>query len=106
MKTLVLTDETYEKVIASASAKALLLAHFEYDLPEGDELHRLRRAAETPAVFDLMRARLEAVNDAAEDIRLQMHELIRTAHERGIGITPLARWSGYSVARIQQILGR
>lgn len=104
MKTLILTDEAYAKLIQVPRAKVLLLARFDHDLPEAEALHRMARAGETPEVFELQRSRMEAVSDATEAMRETMHGLIRDAHTRGVGVTWLARWSGYSVPRVYEIL--
>lgn len=104
MKTLLLTDETYTKLVSDPKARALLAPKLDDPVPEAEGLHEAARADEAPDVFRLQRARLEAVTDAASEIRERMHSLIRTAHARGIGPTYLSRWTGYTVTRIYQIV--
>lgn len=71
-------------------------------LPGGPVLHRMVRAStprkggEPPAAFTWSRERAEALDVAQRELRDGMRELIRTAYERGVPVSTLARWSGYT----------
>jgi len=104
MKTLVLSDAAYERLLEVDPAVAQALTSQAPALPEAIELHRMARAGETPELFDLARSRLEATSDAHSDMREVMHELIFRAYELGVQQYVLARWTGYSKQRIAQIL--
>lgn len=72
-------------------------------LPDARTLNQMGREGSTPEAFATLRERQEAVNDAAEQIREQMHALISEADAVGVKPRHIAAWSGYSPRRIHQI---
>jgi hypothetical protein len=74
-------------------------------LPNAAELHKMARAGALPQSFADQRERLEQAHDVVATERAALHDLIREAHEQGVGPAVLARWSGYDPSRIYQILG-
>lgn len=107
MKTLILSDDTWAALAKAVDPDALeaILTGSDEVLPDTETLHRVARSGLVPPVFALVRERLAAANDAANDQREAMHALIHEAHAQGVGPAALARWSGYAPARIYQILG-
>lgn len=97
MKVVILTDETY----AAVAGKLPKLAPLK--LPSPAELNKLGRNGGEPEAFTRLREQAEAIGDAQEQIREQMHSLLAQADAVGVKPGALARWSGYSARRVHQI---
>jgi hypothetical protein len=102
MKVWIIDDERAERLrelegLPKAKGKAKV------ELPPAKELHAMARNGETPEAFARKREQLEALAEATDRIRGELHDLISEADALGIRSTPLVRWSGYSARRIYQI---
>jgi hypothetical protein len=111
MKTLILTDGTYEKLLAALRESDLgseLLATMtapEVQLPEGRELVKLARSGGgPPEVIARACAYRDAGRQAAADTREQVEDLIRRTHEAGVGATVLSRWFDLTRSRVSEII--
>lgn len=97
MKVLILPDAEFKALgVKPKNGKAA-------KLPSARDLNAMARNGETPEAFETARLQLEAVTDAADQIRDRMHALISEADAVGVKPGAIARWSGYSARRVHQI---
>jgi hypothetical protein len=103
MKTLILTDETYSKLVALPGASDLL--HREPTRLEPDrELVQMARGGEVPLAFERAVAFRDAAREAADDTRRVVEDLILHAHAAGVGPAALARWAQIRPRRIYELM--
>lgn len=111
MKTLILSDETFEQMERalgeSARGRAVLDA-FDHppELPSDRELLALSRVpdAEPPEAVARARDARVAGIQAAEDTRLALNELLIHCYGAGVRQVVLARWFGLKATRVSEIL--
>lgn len=79
-------------------------------LERGAALHEYVRASagrdgnSPPPAFAVARQRTEALAAAVEAERAETHALVREAFRRGVPISTLARWTGYTPRWISTIV--
>ena len=104
MKTLILTDETYARLVALDGVSELLTPPEAAELPPPLELVKAARARETPEAFVRAVAFRDAGRAAAEDTRQTLEELIREAHAAGVGKARLSEWARLRPRRIYDVI--
>lgn len=112
MKTLILTDETFdqmERALTETARGRSVLAAFDNppELPSDRELVALSRDADAEPPEAIARARDARVAgiQAAEDTRLAMNDLLLHCHGAGVRPVVLSRWFGLKPTRVYEILG-
>jgi hypothetical protein len=110
MKTLILSDDTYEKLIAALHETELGLdvvraMTTKPELPEDRELIKLARSGGGPPdVIVRACAYRDAGRQAAMDTRERVEDLIRHTHEAGVGVRVLSRWFDLAHSRVSEIV--
>src|SRR5262245_22693668 len=108
MKVLILDDERAERLLdmearADGKPRAVKGRRKPPQLPDAKELVAMARNGGDPEVFTSRRDQLEALTEAADQIRGELHDLIKEADAVGIPPRALTRWSGYHPRRVYQI---
>lgn len=104
MKVLILDDASYKTVVDELKAAGTSLPRTKpLKLPSPQEMTALARNGGEPEPFARLREQTEAISDAQEQVREQLHSLLRQADAVGVKPGALARWSGYSDRRVHQI---
>jgi hypothetical protein len=104
MKTFILTDETYTRLMEIPGVAELLAPPEAARLPPDRELVRMARERETPAAFERAVAFRDAGRSAADDTRQMLEALIMQAHAAGIGPTRLGEWAQLRPRRIYELI--
>jgi hypothetical protein len=111
MKTLILSDELFEKLeyalTGSARGRAVLEAMSEPlpALPSNEELILLaRKKGDAPERIARVRAYRDAGLQASEDTRSELNDLVVECYRAGVGVRQLSRWSGLSEAWIYELV--
>ena len=111
MKTLVLSDETADRMLsvlrASKQGRAVLESFNQEAEPIGEaELNRAVRLKQAPASWDKLADRHAALKDAYEQSRAELHGLIQWGHDMGVGTTNLGRWSKLAPSTVTNLIRR
>lgn len=109
MKTLILSDETFEKLIAALHDTELGLEVVRAftatpEMPSDRELVAAARNGETPEIFKRRVAERDAAREAGADTRAALDDLIVHAHAAGVGPAVLSRWSALRPRRVYEVL--
>jgi hypothetical protein len=103
MKTLILSDENYAAILALPGVAAALSREAP-KLPSDRELVAMSRNGKVPEAFVRAADYRDAGRQAAEDTRLALEDLIRSAHAAGVGPAALARWARLRPRRIYEVI--
>ena len=102
MRTLILSEENYERLVSLPGVLELLAAP-QPALPEPRELRAMARGDQTPEAFARGVAYRDAGRQAAEDTRVALEALILQAYDAGVRPGALARWAGLRPRRIYDL---
>lgn len=113
MKTLILTDDTYELLISAlevgdaVESREVLTRFGRKDkLPSDRDLVAMaRRGDDAPSAVTLAVQRRDAGRQAAADTREDLKRLLLELHAAGVQPSVLKAWFGYSNSQLFSILG-
>lgn len=112
MKTLILQDDVFERMLELLSRTAAgedLIESFAAspELPSDRELVAMARdGSDPPEAIARSRAFRDAGRQAATDTRESMEKLMLHCHGAGVGPAVLMRWFGLNSARTYEILAK